>query len=186
MKSQGNGLLQIFASFSSRVTGHWRAIIARFPCLVYLTSYSNTKSVFVMSKPVSVLTWFWNCPFVERNCLETETGFLIYFTETETSFRNYWNHLQRQFRRFRLFEYRCSQKKNGGKWMTHAAETQSAFVMSKPVSVLTWFWKLSICWVKLFRNWNRFSHLFCWNRNQFFKLSKPPPGVVSSVSSVRI
>ena len=31
---------------------------------------------------------------------------------------------------------------------------KSLFVMSKPVSVLTWFWKLCICWVKLFRNRN--------------------------------
>ena len=66
------------------------------------------------------------------------------------------------------------------------SEWVSVFVMSKPVSILTWFWKLSICWVKLFRNRNWFSHLFCWNRNQFSKLSKPPPEAVSSVSSVRI
>ena len=32
----------IFAPFSRRVTDHLRAIIARFPWLVYLTSYSNT------------------------------------------------------------------------------------------------------------------------------------------------
>ena len=31
VKSQRNGLLQIFAPFSRRVTGHLRAIIARFP-----------------------------------------------------------------------------------------------------------------------------------------------------------
>ena len=36
-----NGLLQISAPFSRRVTGHLRAIIARFPWLVYLASYSN-------------------------------------------------------------------------------------------------------------------------------------------------
>ena len=36
------GLLQISAPFSRRVTGHLRAIIARFPWLVYLASYSNT------------------------------------------------------------------------------------------------------------------------------------------------
>ena len=33
MKSQRNGLLQISAPFSRRVTGHLRAIIARFPCV---------------------------------------------------------------------------------------------------------------------------------------------------------
>ena len=42
VKSQRNGLLQISAPFSRRVTGHLRAIIARFPWLVYLASYSNT------------------------------------------------------------------------------------------------------------------------------------------------
>ena len=31
VKSQRNGLLQISAPFSSRVTGHLRAVIARFP-----------------------------------------------------------------------------------------------------------------------------------------------------------
>ena len=36
------GLLQISAPFSRRVTGHLRAIIARFHWLVYLASYSNT------------------------------------------------------------------------------------------------------------------------------------------------
>ena len=46
VKSQRNGVLQISAPppppFSRRVTGHLRAIIARFPWLVYLVSYSNT------------------------------------------------------------------------------------------------------------------------------------------------
>ena len=42
VKSQRNGLLQISAPFSRRVTGHLRAIIAQFPWLVYLASYSNT------------------------------------------------------------------------------------------------------------------------------------------------
>ena len=42
VKSQRNGLLQISAPFSRRVTDHLRAIIARFPCLGYLASYSNT------------------------------------------------------------------------------------------------------------------------------------------------
>ena len=42
VKSRRNGLLQISAPFSRRVTGHLRAIIARFPELVYLASYSNT------------------------------------------------------------------------------------------------------------------------------------------------
>ena len=42
VKSQRNGLLQISAPFSRRVTGHLRAIIAQFPWLVYLKSYSNT------------------------------------------------------------------------------------------------------------------------------------------------
>ena len=37
---------------------------------------------------------FGNCPFVEWNFLENETGFLIYFAETETSFWNFLNHLQ--------------------------------------------------------------------------------------------
>ena len=41
-QSINNGLLQISAPFSRRVTGHLRAIIARFPWLVYLASYSNT------------------------------------------------------------------------------------------------------------------------------------------------
>ena len=31
VKSQRNGPLQISAPFSRRVTGHWRAIVARFP-----------------------------------------------------------------------------------------------------------------------------------------------------------
>ena len=31
VKSQGNGLLQIFVPFSRKVTDHLRAIIARFP-----------------------------------------------------------------------------------------------------------------------------------------------------------
>ena len=42
VKSQMNGLWQISAPFSRRAIGHLRAIIARFPWLVYLASYSNT------------------------------------------------------------------------------------------------------------------------------------------------
>ena len=41
-ESQRNGLLQIAAPFSRRVTDHLCAITARFPWLVYLASYSNT------------------------------------------------------------------------------------------------------------------------------------------------
>ena len=42
VKFQRNGLLRMSALFSRRVTGHLRAIITRFPWLVYLASYSNT------------------------------------------------------------------------------------------------------------------------------------------------
>ena len=45
VKSQGNGLLQIFALFSRRMTGQLRTIIGRFPWLVYLARYSNTYYV---------------------------------------------------------------------------------------------------------------------------------------------
>ena len=60
MKSQRNGLLQISAPFSRRVTGHLRAIIARFPWLVYLASYSNTSYVQISWL---IRYWVWNKTF---------------------------------------------------------------------------------------------------------------------------
>ena len=97
-------LIWVFAGW----TGHFVGFVMLW--LNYVANL-NLRAFLLCRNRFRFWPGFRNCPFVEWNFLETETGFLIYFAETETSFRNYRNHLQRQFRWFRLSEYRCSQKK---------------------------------------------------------------------------